>query len=66
MVVILDEVVEVYRSCPAYQWHDSLEKTEAEGYGEEVAHTDALECESACDSYGEAVHCESDSGKPYF
>ena len=36
-VVLLDEAVKVYRACPAYQGHDSLEEPKAESYSQEVA-----------------------------
>jgi hypothetical protein len=66
MIVMLDELMEIERTSPPRQRHQSLEGAKEEGYSEEVAQLDTLQEKTSCDSHGETVHGKSEGCEPYF
>ena len=56
VVELLDEVVEVGRSTPAYQGHDGLKQAEEQPDGDECLPADATQDDATGNGYREAVH----------
>ena len=66
MVIVFDETIEVDRTSPANQGHDSLKCSKEESDDQEMAQLDTLEDKPSGDSYGEAIHSKGKSREPNF